>query len=86
MIDPVKLHPSLLDALKERGHDDEQAIVRMTPRDAIRKYAGWHLGEPSWGSTFFDLVESARSAANFKLRRRTSNERSAVPQRPAHYA
>ncbi|WP_273794876.1 hypothetical protein [Brucella intermedia] len=61
----MKLQPSLLDTLKERGHD-EQAIARMTPRDAIREYAGWHLGDPSWGSTFFDLVENARSAANIK--------------------
>jgi hypothetical protein len=63
MLDPAKLDPRLLEALTERGHD-ERTIAEMTPREAIREFAGWHLGDPSWGGTFFDLVENARTSSS----------------------
>lgn len=51
----------LWNALQERGHSDE-AIERMTPREAIREYAAWHLGDKEWGSDFYDLVRAADAA------------------------
>lgn len=50
-----RLPPDLLSALRERGHNDT-AIRNMASRKMVAEYAGWHLGDPGWGNTFFDLV------------------------------
>lgn len=47
-----KIPPKLLEALRERGHDDA-ALAHMTPHEMCREYAAWHLGDPAWGSDFY---------------------------------
>jgi len=49
----------LYSALRNRGFSEPE-IETMTPREMVSQYAGWHLGNTSWGEEFFDLIEQLK--------------------------
>lgn len=52
----------LRNALYGREFNDSE-ISKMSDREMVRQYAGWHLGDPTWGDDFFDLIESLQARA-----------------------
>lgn len=58
MSNPIKVKdmtPSLRNACVERGFaiGDE-----MTPREAVKEWSGWHLGDESWADDIIDMYEN----------------------------
>ena len=60
-MDIDKMPRRVRSALRERGHADNE-IANMTPREVIKEFAGWHLGDPDWGAEFFDLIKELEKA------------------------
>lgn len=52
------LHLDLLDALRERGHTDEQ-IAKIAPAMAFREFCEWH-GLIGWAPMLMSVYESAK--------------------------
>lgn len=61
MIDVTKLDPDLHEALKERGHYDED-IAHMSVEIAFDEWLGWQLGDPSWGSAIRAIQTNLKQA------------------------
>jgi hypothetical protein len=60
MLDLDALSPSLLDALKNRGHT-EDAISKMAPEYAFAEYCAWH-GLLNWGDNLWQAVHQCKAA------------------------
>lgn len=53
-MDVEKIPPNILDAVRERLGNDENdtrfdsKISKMSPKELMAKWSGWHLGDESW--------------------------------------
>lgn len=57
----VKNMPSgVAEACRERGFDDD---AELSPEGAMREWAGWHLGDPTWASTIIDYYDDLQGLA-----------------------
>jgi hypothetical protein len=59
-----KIPENILDAVRQRlGADDEndtsrdQLIEKMTPKELMAKWSGWHLGYEDWGNEIINKYE-----------------------------
>ena len=64
-IDAIPLN--ILDAVRQRlGADDEndtsfdEKIKKMSSRDLVAKWSGWHLGDESWAYTIIGMYETLK--------------------------
>jgi hypothetical protein len=55
-----KLSFSIVDALHERGHTDDQ-IANMSPEMAFIEYCNWN-GLLGWGIELIDVIDSLRAS------------------------
>jgi hypothetical protein len=68
MLKLEKLNRNSLEAVRQTlgvGPEDaskDDVIARMDPIDYVERYAQWHLGDRSWGSTFYGVVMEANDA------------------------
>lgn len=61
-IEFTKLSSTLQEALTERGHSVAE-IEAMSLKRVMEEYAGWELGDPSWGRTFYDIMVQVNTTA-----------------------
>lgn len=68
-IDKIPL--SILDAVRQRlGAEDEndtsfdEQIERLTPKELMAKWSGWHLGDEDWARMIINDYENLKKLEN----------------------
>lgn len=70
MLDTSKLSPSLIKSIAfnlgwDEGEDIEpylEKIAKLTPEQALRRFAEWHLGDGGWADIFINGIDDLRKA------------------------
>lgn len=70
MLNPDKINKSLLQDIAsnlgwEKGEpigEYKARIAQLTPREALRRFAAWHLGDSEWANVFIDNLETLQKA------------------------
>lgn len=70
MIDTSQLPTSLVKGIAsnlgwDEGDDIEpylEKIAKLTPEQALRRFAEWHLGDKEWADMFINGIDALRKA------------------------
>lgn len=70
MLDTSKLSPRLVNGIASNlGWDEDdpiepylEKIAKLTPEQALRRFAEWHLGDKEWADIFINGIDALRKA------------------------